>query len=244
MSPAIFRAARTARSASSSCAVGAPNRASTPSPARSLMVPPNASTAPTTRATASPTMSLTSSGSRRSPSAVEPTRSANNAVTTFRSSRRPCSSTGLLWPHGAPDRFEGGGTVARDRREGGVVDVEDRWTGPGVGPRDRGWSGRVAQPSMEAGPADHRPAVDRARDHHGASAQVVPAASGHLSYPRGYNSPFARAAVGSDQMRIRYSRWDGTQDPLGPDISAADLLEEMSGELLSGQGADAALQRM
>ncbi len=38
-------------------------------------------------------------------------------------------------------------------------------------------------------------------------------------------------------MRIRYSRWDGTQDPLGPDISAADLLEEMSGELLSGQGS-------
>jgi uncharacterized protein with von Willebrand factor type A (vWA) domain len=45
-------------------------------------------------------------------------------------------------------------------------------------------------------------------------------------------------------VRTRYSRWDGTQDPLGPDLSAGDLLEEMSGELLSGQGADAALSRM
>ncbi len=45
-------------------------------------------------------------------------------------------------------------------------------------------------------------------------------------------------------MRTRYSRWDGTQDPLGPDLSAGDLLEEMSGELLSGQGADAALSRL
>jgi uncharacterized protein with von Willebrand factor type A (vWA) domain len=31
---------------------------------------------------------------------------------------------------------------------------------------------------------------------------------------------------------------------LGPDLSVGDLLEEMSGELLSGQGADAALSRM
>jgi len=31
---------------------------------------------------------------------------------------------------------------------------------------------------------------------------------------------------------------------LGPDLSAGDLLEEMSGELLSGQGADAALSRL
>jgi len=45
-------------------------------------------------------------------------------------------------------------------------------------------------------------------------------------------------------MRTRYSRWDGTQDPLGPDISSGELLEEMADELLSGQGADAALQRM
>lgn len=45
-------------------------------------------------------------------------------------------------------------------------------------------------------------------------------------------------------MRFRYSRWDGTQDPLGPDLSASDLLDAMSEELLSGQGADQALSRM
>jgi uncharacterized protein with von Willebrand factor type A (vWA) domain len=45
-------------------------------------------------------------------------------------------------------------------------------------------------------------------------------------------------------VRIRYSRWDGTQDPLGPDLSAGDLLEEMSEELLSGESVDRALSRM
>ena len=45
-------------------------------------------------------------------------------------------------------------------------------------------------------------------------------------------------------MRVRYSRWDGTQDPLGPDLSASDLLEEMSDDMLSGEGADAALGRL
>src|SRR5439155_8336807 len=45
-------------------------------------------------------------------------------------------------------------------------------------------------------------------------------------------------------MRIRYSRWDGTQDPLGPDLSAADLLEAISDDLLSGQGAEGGLSRL
>jgi uncharacterized protein with von Willebrand factor type A (vWA) domain len=45
-------------------------------------------------------------------------------------------------------------------------------------------------------------------------------------------------------MRLRYSRWDGTQDPLGPDLSAGELLEEMADELLSGRGADRALSRL
>ncbi|MGH2663536.1 MAG: vWA domain-containing protein [Actinomycetota bacterium] len=45
-------------------------------------------------------------------------------------------------------------------------------------------------------------------------------------------------------MRIRYSRWDGTQNPLGPDLSAADLLDAMSEDILSGEGADSALQRL
>jgi uncharacterized protein with von Willebrand factor type A (vWA) domain len=45
-------------------------------------------------------------------------------------------------------------------------------------------------------------------------------------------------------MRVRYSRWDGTQDPLGPDLSNSDLLEAMSDDLLSGQGAEAAMSRL
>ena len=80
-------AARIARSASSSCVTGAPNSARIPSPARSLTVPPNASTASTIRRTAPPRTSRASSGSIRSVSWVEPTTSANSAVTTLRSSR-------------------------------------------------------------------------------------------------------------------------------------------------------------
>jgi len=45
-------------------------------------------------------------------------------------------------------------------------------------------------------------------------------------------------------MRVRYSRWDGTQDPFGPDLAAADVREQMSDDLLSGAGAEAALQRL
>jgi uncharacterized protein with von Willebrand factor type A (vWA) domain len=46
------------------------------------------------------------------------------------------------------------------------------------------------------------------------------------------------------EMRIRYSRWDNTQDPLGPDLNAGDLLEQMGDELLAGQGLESALSRM
>jgi uncharacterized protein with von Willebrand factor type A (vWA) domain len=45
-------------------------------------------------------------------------------------------------------------------------------------------------------------------------------------------------------MRIRYSRWDGSQDPLGPDLSAGDLLEAMSDDLLGGEGVERALSRV
>ncbi len=45
-------------------------------------------------------------------------------------------------------------------------------------------------------------------------------------------------------MRTRYSRWDGSQDPLGPDLSAGDLLEAMSEDLLSGEGVERAMSRL
>jgi uncharacterized protein with von Willebrand factor type A (vWA) domain len=44
--------------------------------------------------------------------------------------------------------------------------------------------------------------------------------------------------------RVRYSRWDDSQDPFGPDLAASDLLEEMSDDILSGAGAEAAMQRL
>src|SRR5438093_11981610 len=45
-------------------------------------------------------------------------------------------------------------------------------------------------------------------------------------------------------MRSRYSRWDGSQDPFGPDIETGDILDAMSSEILSGAGADSALRRL
>jgi uncharacterized protein with von Willebrand factor type A (vWA) domain len=44
--------------------------------------------------------------------------------------------------------------------------------------------------------------------------------------------------------RSRYSRWDGTQDPFGPDLPAADILEELADDVLMGDSADSALQRL
>ena len=74
------RARRTARG---------PRRRPDPSPC-----PRRPPTARTILATASPMMSLTSSGSSRSASAVDPTRSANTAVTTLRSSRMVTGRSG------------------------------------------------------------------------------------------------------------------------------------------------------
>ena len=45
-------------------------------------------------------------------------------------------------------------------------------------------------------------------------------------------------------MRYRYSRWDGTQDPFGPEVDASDVLEELSDDVLMGTGADNALRRL
>jgi uncharacterized protein with von Willebrand factor type A (vWA) domain len=45
-------------------------------------------------------------------------------------------------------------------------------------------------------------------------------------------------------VRFRYSRWDDSQDPFGPDVPAADLLEELADDVLSGAGAEGALSRL
>ena len=81
----MLTAARTARSASSSWAVGAPKTAMMPSPVSLSTWPP---TSTTTRANAASTRSVTSptrSGSRSSAHAVKSERSPNSTVTTRRS---------------------------------------------------------------------------------------------------------------------------------------------------------------
>jgi uncharacterized protein with von Willebrand factor type A (vWA) domain len=45
-------------------------------------------------------------------------------------------------------------------------------------------------------------------------------------------------------MRIRYARWSGEQDPFPVDVSADDVLSELSDDLLSGLGAERALDRL
>ena len=74
------------------------------SPASSDTAPPKASTATTIRRTASPTTLVKSSGSSRSASAVEPTTSANRAVTTFRASRVAGGARPIACPHAGQKR--------------------------------------------------------------------------------------------------------------------------------------------
>src|SRR5919201_2707399 len=45
-------------------------------------------------------------------------------------------------------------------------------------------------------------------------------------------------------MRTLYSRWDDSQDPFGPEVDAAEVLEELSDDLLSGAGIQGALSRL
>lgn len=44
--------------------------------------------------------------------------------------------------------------------------------------------------------------------------------------------------------RYRYARWDGTQDPFGPDLPVDDLVARLSEDVLDGWGIDNALRRL
>jgi len=44
--------------------------------------------------------------------------------------------------------------------------------------------------------------------------------------------------------RFRYSRWDGSQNPLGNDLSVAQLVDELADDILDGFGPDAAFEHM
>ena len=81
----ISKPARTARSASSSCATGAPKKASIASPSNLATVPSYFLTDALRKANAPFIISATCSGSSRSPSPVESTTSANSTVTYLRS---------------------------------------------------------------------------------------------------------------------------------------------------------------
>jgi hypothetical protein len=80
------RAARTARSGSSSWATVAPNSATMASPTILSTWPPKLVTSAANRSKHRSTMSFTRSGSSRSERPVNPTRSANSTVTMRRSS--------------------------------------------------------------------------------------------------------------------------------------------------------------
>jgi uncharacterized protein with von Willebrand factor type A (vWA) domain len=43
---------------------------------------------------------------------------------------------------------------------------------------------------------------------------------------------------------FRYSRWDDSQDPFGPEVPASDVLEELADDILMGDTAESALRRM
>ena len=45
-------------------------------------------------------------------------------------------------------------------------------------------------------------------------------------------------------MRSRYTRWDGTQDPLGERIDVGDVLDRLGDDMLSGAGGRQALARL
>ena len=45
-------------------------------------------------------------------------------------------------------------------------------------------------------------------------------------------------------MRIRYGRWSGTQNPLGTDVTADDVLDEVADDLIAGMDPAAAVRRL
>src|SRR5205085_245379 len=100
-------AARTARSASSSWATGAPKTAITASPTNFSIVPPKRSISCFIRAWYGRRTARTSSGSARSERPVNPTRSTKRTDTTFRSSAGS-SAVSRAVPHERQKRARSG----------------------------------------------------------------------------------------------------------------------------------------
>ena len=100
----ISSAARTARSASSSCTTGIPNTATRASPITFSTVPPCRSTGPRIAASNRAITPRMTSGSNRSPSSVEPTTSQRSTVTVLRTSRAVPSAVGRGAAHAMQNR--------------------------------------------------------------------------------------------------------------------------------------------
>jgi hypothetical protein len=95
----ISAAARTARSASSSCTIGMPNTAITASPMNFSTVPPCDASTAAMRSKYRVITERSASGSSRSPSAVESATSQNRTVTVLRTSRAGAGAASSLVPH-------------------------------------------------------------------------------------------------------------------------------------------------
>ena len=129
--------ARTARRASSSWISGTPNTAHTASPMNFSTRPPCRSTASRASAKYRSSRGRSTSGSWRSPSDVDPTRSQNSTVTTFRA-----SWAAAVGPSFAP----------AVRAEGGV-----RGAAPAAGRTDQR---RHCRPAPESQLPLHRPSIE------------------------------------------------------------------------------------
>ncbi len=105
------RAARTARSASSSWATGAPKTAMMPSPVSLSTWPPKVFTAPASAASTRSVTAPTRSGSRSSDQAVKSDRSPNRTVTTRRSAAGSVAAAGRAAPQLWQNRAPGTATV-------------------------------------------------------------------------------------------------------------------------------------
>src|SRR2546423_9252449 len=107
----IDSAARTARSASSSCATGAPKTAMMPSPVSLATCPPKVLTAPARAAITRSVTAPTRSGSRSSAQAVKSDRSPKSTVTTRRSVAGSSAAAGSAAPQWWQNRAPGTATV-------------------------------------------------------------------------------------------------------------------------------------
>src|SRR5215210_644166 len=186
----IARPDRTARSASSSCATGAPKTAITASPTNFSIVPPNRSTSAFARPWYAVSRARTSSGSAASDAAVKPTRSTNSTETTFRSSRRDGSA-----PSGSAQTMQNRARSGFSSAQRGQIRVIARSLGGGIRRAKAAATARTCLRARAPAPRDDRAprACARERPMH-ARLHEEPPGCGSVPPPSGNAAPRARAA--------------------------------------------------